>query len=125
MAKLDDLLKEMSGEIPGLFAAAVVGMDGLAISSYSTTPEFDMEMATAQFSLVMKLVQKTSAQLGDDEVEDNLVTSNGTYFLTRFLGDGSYCLGVAADKNAASLGNVRLTVRQYANSFWKGIPKRK
>lgn len=125
MAKLDVLLKEMAGEIPGLFAAAVSGMDGLEIASYSTTPEFDLEMATAQLSLVMKLVQKTSNQLGGDEVEDNLVTTNGNYYLTRFLGDGSYWLGVAVDKNAASLGNVRLTVRQYADSFWKGIPKRK
>ena len=34
MAEMRDLLKEMSAEIPGFEAAAVVGMDGLAIAEY-------------------------------------------------------------------------------------------
>ncbi|MDY6875549.1 MAG: response regulator [Chloroflexota bacterium] len=123
MAKLDSLLKEMASEIPGFIAAGISGMDGLAIASYSVVPEFDIEMASAQFALVMKLVQKTVGQMGD-VVEDNLVTANHAYMLVYLLGDGSYWLGMAVDKDTASLGNVRLMARNYATDLWQSIPRR-
>lgn len=123
MAELNELLRSMADDIPGFISADVVGMDGLSIAGYATDPDFDAEAASAQFALVMKLVQKTVGQLGDDLVEDNLVTSDNAYILTRFLGDGSYYLGVAVDKETASLGNVRLMTRQYADDLWETIPK--
>ena len=125
MPKLNDLLMQMAGEMPGAIAVAVAGMDGLPLAHYNTKSSLSVEVASAQFALVMKLVQKTSTQLGEDVVEDNLVTTNETYLLTLFLGDGSYYLVVAADKNNSSLGNIRLISRQYADSLWKTIPKMK
>ncbi|MDY7040966.1 MAG: hypothetical protein SVX38_08895, partial [Chloroflexota bacterium] len=71
-----------------------------------------------------KLVQKSVSQLGKDEIEDNLVTTDNAYLLTRLLGDGSYFLSIAVDKGAASLGNVRLMTRQFADDLWAAIPKR-
>ena len=124
MANLNNLLKEMADEIPGLVSAGVIGMDGLTLAEHSPH-DFDADVASAQFSLVMKLVQKSCSQLGGDQVEDNLITTNNVYILTRFLGDGSYFMGIAADKNTASLGNVRLIARQYSDALWKAIPKRK
>jgi len=123
MAELNDLLKSMADDIPGFVSSDVVGMDGLSIAGHAADPDFDAEAASAQFALVMKLVQKTVGQLGDDAVEDNLVTSQNAYILTRFLGDGSYYLGVAVDKEAASLGNLRLMTRRYADDLWDAIPK--
>lgn len=122
MAKLQDVMKEMADNIPGFISADVVGMDGLSIAGYSSKPDFDAEAASAQFALVMKLVQRTAAQLDSGEVEDNLVTTEHAYILTRFLGDSSYYLGVAVDKDMASLGNVRLMARQYAGDLWDAIP---
>jgi predicted regulator of Ras-like GTPase activity (Roadblock/LC7/MglB family) len=124
MANLQELLKDMSGDIPGFVAAAVAGMDGLAIAEHSISPEFDMEGTVAQFALVMKLVQKTADQLGSGGVEDNLVTTETGYALTRFLGDGSFYLNTVVDKEAASLGNVRMMTRQYADELWSAIPRR-
>ncbi|MDY7042073.1 MAG: DUF4388 domain-containing protein [Chloroflexota bacterium] len=124
MAKLNDLVKEMASEVPGFIAAGVAGMDGLPIAEHSVNPDFNMEAAAAQFALVMKLVQKSVSQLGKDEIEDNLVTTDNAYLLTRLLGDGSYFLSIAVDKGAASLGNVRLMTRQFADDLWAAIPKR-
>lgn len=126
MASIDDLksiLKDMADEMPGFISADVVGMDGLSIAGYSSNPNFDAEAASAQFALVMKLVQKTVAQLGSGAVQDNLVTSDNAYILSRFLGDGSYYLGVAVDKNSGSLGNMRLMTRNYASKLWNTIPR--
>lgn len=121
---LASLLEEMANEIPGFVAAAVVGMDGLAIAEHAAKG-FDIETAAAQFALVMKMVQKSAAQIGSDEVEDNLVTSKDRYILTRSLGDGSYFLATAVDREAASLGNVRLVTRMFGEGLWDAVPRRK
>ena len=125
MAKLNDLLKEMAGEIPGLLGTDVVGMDGLSIAQYSMDPSFKAETACAQFALVMKLAQKSTGQVQAGDVEDNLATGKKTYLITRFLGDGSYYLGVTVDKEVGSLGNMRLMMHQYADDLWNAIPKQK
>jgi predicted regulator of Ras-like GTPase activity (Roadblock/LC7/MglB family) len=124
MADMKDLLQEMASEIPGFIAADVVGVDGLSIANYSANPNFNTEMASAQFALVMKMVQKTTGRLKAGEVEDNLVTTDNAYILTRFLGDNTYYLSIAVDKTAASLGNVRLMAREYAEPLWNAIPRR-
>ena len=123
MANLKNILKDMASDIPGFVSTDVVGMDGLSIAGHATDPDFDAEAASAQFALVMKLVQKTTGQLDAGEVQDNLVTTEGAYILTRFLGDGSYYLGVAVDKEEGSLGNMRLITRTYADKLWDAIPK--
>ena len=115
-------LEEMSKEIPGFVAAAVVGSDGLAIAEHVTT-DFDIEAASSQFALVMLLVQKSAAQIGSNQIEDNLVTSKDRYILTRYLGDGSYFLVTAVDKAGSSLGNVRLVTRLFGEGLWSDIPK--
>jgi DNA-binding response OmpR family regulator/predicted regulator of Ras-like GTPase activity (Roadblock/LC7/MglB family) len=123
MANLQDVLKDMANDIPGFVSSDVVGMDGLSIAGHASDPDFDSEAASAQFALVMKLVQKTTGQLDAGEVQDNLVTTEGAYILTRFLGDGSYYLGVAVSKDEGSLGNMRLITRTYADKLWDAIPK--
>ncbi|MGC9397757.1 MAG: DUF4388 domain-containing protein [Anaerolineae bacterium] len=124
MAELRDLLKEMAAEIPGFQAAAVAGIDGLAIAEYRAAPDFNLEMATAQFALVMKLVDRTMGRLKSGNVEDNLVTTDTTYILSRLLGDGSSYLVIAVEREMASLGNVRLMTRNFASDLWGAIPRR-
>jgi hypothetical protein len=58
-------------------------------------------------------------------MEDNLTTTDQAYLLAHFLGDGSYYQGIAVDKRSASLGNLRLMARQYADDLWDAIPKRR
>lgn len=123
MANLNDLLKEMAGEIPGLLTVSVVGMDGLGIANYSTSNEIDIESTNAQFAMVMKLVQKSTDQL-NDIMEDGLLTVEDTYVMMGFLGDSSFFLGITADASNATLGNVRLITRQYSDAIWEAIPRK-
>ena len=119
------MLKEMAGEIPGFIASDIVGMDGVSIAAYSLDPKFNAELSCAQYAMVLRLVQKTASQLGAGNVEDNLTTSDKTYILVRYIGDGSYYLGIVVDKANASLGNVRLIARQHTDALWAAIPKRR
>ncbi len=125
MADINELLREMASEIPGFVSSDVVGMDGVSIGRHSVNPSFNGDAASAQFAMVMKLVQKTTDQLKAGDLEDNLVTTRNAYIVARFLGDCSYYLGVAVDRQAATLGNLRLITQQYAEAIWNAIPKRK
>lgn len=122
-AAVDEILQTMADDIPGFVAADVVGMDGLAIAGHAADADFDAEASSAQLAMVMKLVERTADQLQAGSVADNLVTTRDTYMLARFLGDGSYYLGVTVDREASSLGNVRLLTRTYADDLWEAIPK--
>jgi predicted regulator of Ras-like GTPase activity (Roadblock/LC7/MglB family) len=125
MADINELLREMASEIPGFVSADIVGMDGVSIGRHTVNPAYNADAARAQFAMVMKLVQKTGDQLKAGELEDNLVTTRNSYIVSRFLGDGSYYLGVAVDRQASTLGNLRLMTQQYSDALWNAIPKRK
>lgn len=124
MAKLNDVLKEIEHQIPGFISISVVGTDGLSIA-VNCASDFDYETANAQFALVMKLLQRTASQLGKKSFDDYLVTTEHAYLLTRFVGDGSYWFGIAIDRKAGTLGNMRLVARQYADKIWSSIPKKR
>jgi predicted regulator of Ras-like GTPase activity (Roadblock/LC7/MglB family) len=122
MAKLDQLLQQFRGELGADFISAdVVGMDGLSIAGGSMDPVFDSTEASARFAMVMKLAGNVTTKVGMGVVDDNLVTTDRTYMLTRFLGDGSYFLNVAVTRNAI-LGSVRLLMNEYAPRLWEAIP---
>lgn len=122
MAKLDQLLQQFRGEIGADFISAdVVGMDGLSIAGGSTDPGFDSSEASARVAMVMKLAGNVTTKVGMGVVDDNLVTTDRSYMLTRFLGDGSYFLNVAVTRNAI-LGSVRVMMSEYAPKFWEAIP---
>jgi predicted regulator of Ras-like GTPase activity (Roadblock/LC7/MglB family) len=119
--KLINLLQELTVQVPGILGLGIVGSDGLVIAQHSEKPDFDLEPAAAQFTLVMKLVQKT-AKLLDELVEDDLIISPETLFLMMVLGDGTYWLMIAAQKNVARLGTVRFISSQYSERLWEAIP---
>ena len=122
MAKLDDIIQELRNELGSDFvAASVVGMDGLAIAGGSVNPEFDATAASARFALVMKLAEKVSNKLQLGHVDDNLVTTDQVFILSRFLGDGSYYWEMAVTKDA-TLGMVRMLMNEYADQLWDAIP---
>ncbi len=122
MQKLDQLFEKIRAELGTDFIAIdVVGMDGFAIGSLSAIPQRDNNAAAARITMVMKLAEKVCDKLGLGGVDDDLVTTEKTYILTRFLGDKSYilCLTVTRD---AILGSARMLMNEYAPEIWASIP---
>jgi predicted regulator of Ras-like GTPase activity (Roadblock/LC7/MglB family) len=123
MAKLDDLLQEVRSELGADFAATdVVGMDGLSIAGVSADPNFDADVASARFTMVMKLASKVSGRLAVGEVEEDLVTTDQVFVLSRYLGDGSFYWVLAVTKEA-TLGVVRMLMTEYAGQLWDAVPR--
>lgn len=124
MAKLDDLLRQIRNELGADFiATAIVGStDGIAIANLVLDPDFDVAAASARLAMVTKLAANVSTRIDLGQVEDTLTTTDQTYVLTRFLGDGSYYWWIAVSKEAV-LGMVRMLMDEQAEQIWKAIPR--
>lgn len=119
--KLDDVLKEMSAEIPGFVASVVVGMDGLAIASHALG-KLPPDVISAQMTLLLKLVDTSVEKLGAGAVQDNLTTTQMFYVMMKHLPDKTHFLGISVDKKTANLGNMRLITKVYLDRISKAIP---
>ncbi len=119
--KLDDLLKELSGEVDGYVASSVVGMDGIDIAHHASS-KINTEAASAQMTMLFKLVDTSVSKGGSDILEDNVLTTSNVYIYTRYLPDKEYFLGVIADRKSASLGNLRLICKIYVDRIQKVMP---
>jgi predicted regulator of Ras-like GTPase activity (Roadblock/LC7/MglB family) len=123
MTRLEQLLQEVRTALGGDFIATdVVGMDGISIAGGSINPDFDSTESAARFAMVMKLAAQVSNKIGIGAVDDLLVTTDKTFILTRFLGDGTYYWGLAVSRNAV-LGAVRVLMNEYADQLWEAIPR--
>ncbi len=123
MTKLDELIQSVRMELGTDFVATnVVGMDGLSIAGDTVISGFSADEASARFAMVMKLAAKVSDRIKMGQVEDTLTTTDRTFMITRFLGDGSYYWSLTVT-NDATLGMVRLIMRDYADQIWEAIPR--
>ena len=119
---MNDILKELSGQVPGFIATAVVGMDGLGIAEYASGP-VNVESINAQMTLLFKLVDTAVAKVGAGAIEDYLLTTEKAYLLIRSLSDRNYYLGITTDRKSGNVGNMRLNSRLYADRLSKAMPK--
>ena len=122
MSKMDDILMDVRNQLGTEFVSTeVVGMDGLAIAGTAMDSSVDSSVISARLAMVMKLSTKVAEKMSMGEVEDNLVTTDKTFILVRFLGDGSYYWRISVSKDA-TLGIIRMLMTEYAEELWDSIP---
>ncbi len=123
MTKLEQILQQFKSELGADFVSTdVVGMDGMSIAGGSADPNFSASDAAARFAEIMKLAVKVSHKISSGVVEDNLVTTNMNYIISRFLGDCSYYWVVVVTNNA-TLGTLRMLMNEYAPQLLNVIPQ--
>lgn len=121
--KLNDILKELSGEVSGYLASVVVGMDGIGLADNAKSAKSNPEAISAQLALLFKLVDTSIAKMNAGIVEDNLLTTDNAFVLMRFLPNKDYFLGIAVDRKSGNLGNLRLMGKLYTERVAKAMPK--
>ena len=123
MIKLEQVISQFKLELGADFVSTdVVGMDGMSIAGGSADPAFSASDAAARFAEIMKLAVKVSSKINSGKVDDNLVTTNKNYIISRFLGDGSYYWVVVVTNNA-TLGTLRMLMNEYAPQILNSIPQ--
>ncbi len=122
MNKLEQVIYQFRNELGSDFISTdVVGMDGISIGGGSLNPNFDAADISARFAEVMKLAVKISTKIYIGKVDENLVTTDTTYIVSRFLGDGQYYWVVVVSSNA-TLGTVRMLMNEFAPQINDAIP---
>jgi predicted regulator of Ras-like GTPase activity (Roadblock/LC7/MglB family) len=114
--KLDDILKDLGGEVSGYIASCVVGMDGMS-AAFNATTKIDSDLVSAQMALLIKLVDTSIVKAGAGTVEDNLTSTANAYILMRHLPGKEYFLTILADRRQGSLGNMRMISKLYSDKI--------
>jgi predicted regulator of Ras-like GTPase activity (Roadblock/LC7/MglB family) len=119
--KFEEILTSLAGEVSGYSASALVGIDGINIAANSKGP-LDPEAVSAQMTMLFRLVDGSVEKLGAGVLEDNLMTTEKSYILMRFLPGKEYYLSITADRKTGNLGNLRLMSKMYTDQLSKAMP---
>jgi predicted regulator of Ras-like GTPase activity (Roadblock/LC7/MglB family) len=124
MSKLDDVLKELRGEVGGdLIQTSVLGPDGIAIACESTYPDpAFVESMTGRVAMSQSLARKVVEKTKTGTLEDSILSTDKAYVLTRSIGDGSYTIAISVTRKA-TLGTIRMLLEEYGPKIWDVIPR--
>ncbi|MBP3977174.1 hypothetical protein [Microbacterium sp. BLY] len=111
--ELNTLLADIKHDVNGFIGASIVDLEsGLPLASSSVRPDFDLEVASAFNSEIVKNKRRTIEALGiDAELEDMLLTLNTQLHLLKMLDDDLF-IYLAADRQATNLALLRSSVNR-------------
>lgn len=111
--QLNALLADIERDINGFIGASIVDLEsGLPLASSSVRPDFDLEVASAFNSEIVKNKKRTIEALGiEAELEDMLLTLNTQLHLLKMLDDDLF-IYLAADRQATNLALLRSSVNR-------------
>ena len=112
--ELNQLLTDVSKDVNGFIGASVVDLEsGMPLASITTRPDFDLDVASAYNSEMVKGKQKTIQALGlDAKLEDMLLTLDTQLHLIKMLSPDTF-MYLAADRQATNLALLRSAVNRH------------
>jgi len=112
--ELVDVLVDLSQDLPGFVAAAVVFIDdGLPIAEFSQDEQVEASAASAYLTSIVKSNRKAIKLMSNDQVVgDILVTTESHYFLIRHVENRAFFIFIMLDRNEW-LGKARMLIGQY------------
>lgn len=116
--ELNNLIADIARDVNGFIGASIVDLEsGLPLTSNSVRPDFDLDVASAYNSEIVKNKKRTIAALGiDAELEDMLLTLNTQLHLIKMLDDNTF-IYLAADRQATNLALLRSSVNRHVTAL--------
>jgi hypothetical protein len=114
-----DTIAKIEADVTGVIATAAVDMEsGMTLAAKSNRPEFDLSVASAYNSELVKQKLKIVRALNlKTTLEDMLLTLGDQFHLIKILPGGSSFLYLAADRSATNLAILRIAVNKHCNAL--------
>ncbi|QIM22681.1 hypothetical protein G7075_18610 [Phycicoccus sp. HDW14] len=115
MADYESILEAIQSDVTGFIGASIVDLDsGMSLASRSAVSDFDLDVASAYNSEMVKGKFKTMQALKlNSELEDMLLTLSDQLHLIKVMDGGTTFLYVAASKANTNLALLRRAVNQH------------
>ena len=114
-----DVIAKIEGDVNGVVASAVVDLDsGMTLAAKSNRPEFDLAVASAYNSELVKQKMKIMKALNlKSTLEDMLLTLSDQFHLIKFLPGGASFVYLAADRSGTNLAILRNAVNKHVGAL--------
>lgn len=111
---------QLSSELPGILAAAVVTVeDGMSIAEVSRRDDVEPAVAAAYLASIVKSNSKAINLLADDEIiDDILITTSNYHFIIRHVAGEPFFVFLMTSKEEW-LGKARKLISKYEVEFAK------
>jgi predicted regulator of Ras-like GTPase activity (Roadblock/LC7/MglB family) len=121
-AELQSVLQEVRADLGDDFVASgIVGQDGVALATETAGQSFNSDLASAQFSMVMKMSERLSDRLSLGKLQENQLATDALLALSRPIGDGNFYWLLVAQPQT-NLGLLRAVMDQYELRVFGAIP---
>jgi predicted regulator of Ras-like GTPase activity (Roadblock/LC7/MglB family) len=116
--QLNSLIAGIATDVNGFIGASVVDVEsGLPLASNSMRPDFDLDLASAYNSEIVKNKMRTIAALGlEANLEDMLLTLDSQLHLIKLV-TAEIFIYVAADRHSTNLAMLRSSVNRRVASL--------
>jgi hypothetical protein len=114
-----DVFGKIEGDVNGVIATAVVDLEsGMTLAAKTNRPEFDLAVASAYNSELVKQKMKIMKALNlKSSLEDMLLTLTDQFHLIKFLPGGGSFLYLAADRSGTNLAILRHSVGKHVGAL--------
>ena len=111
--ELTEVLTKIQENIGGFIGASIVDMDsGMTLATVSNRNDFDLSVASAYNSEMVKLKLKTINSLNlKSKLEDMLLTLSDQIHLIKIISEATF-MYIAAEKDGTNLAIVRSSVNR-------------
>jgi hypothetical protein len=116
--EIADAFDHIAADIPGFIAASLVDMDsGMTLAVRSMRPDFDLAVASAYNSELVKQKQKIMRALSlKTNLEDMILTLGDQIHFIKIVSPTVFVY-LAADRSSANIAMVRTIVNKYAKAM--------
>ncbi|RYG79294.1 hypothetical protein EON77_09355 [bacterium] len=116
--EMNDALEAMFNEVPGFIAASLVDLDsGMTLAVRSNRAEFDLAVASAYNSELVKQKQKIMAALNlKTHLEDMILTLGDQIHFLKLVNESTF-IYLAAERASSNIAIVRTVVNKHAKKL--------
>jgi len=123
MEKIQQILKNLSQELPGYVAGAIVeGEEGLTVVEERKVPDIDVQISAAYSVESLKFQERIVSSLNSsDKPKFILSISNNYLIITQPINNSNFYLHIITNREKSSLGIIIALLSRYEQILNKAI----